>query len=319
VTILTVNSYEPERGREATLWLSAALMVCALHVGLAAAYLLLKPEPEAQAEAPAFEVAFVPATTTPAPAVPETQQALDQPPAPDQPSIDPPAGTPPPPQEPPPAQEETTVQPAPEPPPPAQVEARVQPEPAPPPVALSIPEPPAETKVPEQVAVLPPPDAKPVEIAPPPEKALTPPPEHTTRRPIPEENVQKESRKAAPPKPAAAPSSRPARVAMAPNPGAESEGAQQGRSSWQSELVAHIRRFATYNSQSNESGSVSISVTIDRNGRLKSRHLVSGSGSATLDRIAMDLLERAQPFPPFPPSMTEAQVVRTVPLHLRPR
>ena len=177
-----------------------------------------------------------------------------------------------------------------------------------------MPELPAETKAPDAVAVLPPPEAKPAEVAPQPMKPEIPPP--AARKPVHEEKAEKHP---APPKPAPAPSSRPARVAMAPNPGAESEGAREGRTSWQSELVAHIRRFATYNSQNNESGSVSISVTIDRNGRLKSRHLVSSSGSATLDRVAMDLIERAQPFPPFPPSMTEAQVVRTVPLHLRPR
>src|SRR5690349_14591527 len=278
------------------MWVSAALLVCALHIGLAATYLLLKPEPESRAEAPVIDVAFVPATM-PAPAVPETQQAVDQPPTPDQP-------------EPPPTKEE--VQPAPEPPPP-QVEALAQPEP-PPPLALTVPELPAETKAPDAVAVLPPPEAKPAEIAPPPKPTESPAP--AARKPVREEKAEKHP---APPKPAAAPSSRPARVAMAPNPGAESEGAREGRASWLSELVAHIRRFATYNSQSNESGSVSISITIDRNGRLKSRHLVSSSGSATLDRVAMDLLDRAQPFPPFPPSMPEAQIVRTVPLHLRPR
>ena len=295
MSITTLNPYEPEDGREAALWMSAVLVVCALHVGLAASYWLLKPEPEARAEAPVIDVAFVPATTPPAPAVPETQQPVDQP-APPEP-------------DPPPTNEE--VQPAPEPPP--QVEALVQPEPSPPPLALAIPELPPETKVPEQVVVVPPPEAKP-EVVPQPEKPVVAPP--PVRKPIHEEKAEK---RPPPPKPAATPSSKPARVAMAPNPGAASEGAQEGRASWQSELVAHIRRFATYNSQSNESGSVSVSVTIDRNGRLKSRHLVGSSGSATLDRIAMDLLERAQPFPPFPPSMTEAQTVRTVPLHLQHR
>ena len=299
MTITTLNPYEPEDDREATLWMSAALVVCVLHIGLAATYWLLKPEPEARAEAPVIDVAFVPATETPAPAVPETQQTPDQPPTPEQP-------------DPPPTHEEATVQPAPEPPP--QVEALVQPEPPPPPLALTVPEFPAETKVPDQVAVVPPPEAAPAEVVPQPEKPVVPPP--PVHKPIHEEKAEK---RPPPPKPAATPSSKPARVAMAPNPGAASEGAQEGRASWQSELVAHIRRFATYNSQSNESGSVSVSVTIDRNGRLKSRHLVSSSGSATLDRIAMDLLERAQPFPPFPPSMTEAQTVRTVPLHLQHR
>jgi len=314
VTITTLNSYAPEPGREFTMWTTAALVVCALHVGVAATYLLLKPAPEAAAEAPAFEVAFVPAATATAPAVPETQQTIDPAPPPDPSRFDPPVETPPP----------QAVIPEPEPPPP-ETQALVQPEPVPPPQALSIPEPTVETKLPDQVAVLPPEDV-PVEIPQPPketvitpppqEKPITPPPEPAGRKPAPEPKVQKEVRKP-PPKAVVAPETRPARVASAPNPGQESQGASEGRASWNSQLVAQIRRFATYSGT--ETGSVSVSVTIDRNGRLKSRRLVGSSGSTTLDRVAMDVLERAQPFPPFPPGMTEAQVVRVVPMHLRPR
>ncbi len=296
MTVITVNPYEPDHGREFTLWTSAALVVCALHIGLAAAYLLLKPEPEARAEAPVIDVAFMPETQTPAPAVPETQQSVDQPPTPDQPSVDPPTDVPPPPQ-------------------------AVVREPDPPPLALSAPELPAETKVPEQVAVLPPPEAKPADVVPPPrEKALTPPPERSTRKPILEEKVQKESRKPPPPKTVASPGTKPARLASAPNPGQESEGAETGRASWLSEFVAHMRRFNTYSAGgSKESGTVRISVTIDRNGRLLSHRVVGSSGSSALDRTALDIVQRAQPFPRFPAGMRQTQMVEVIPLHLRPQ
>lgn len=297
MTILTVNPYEPEDSREATLWMSAALLVCALHIGLAATYLLLKPEPEARAEAPAFEVAFVPATTTPAPAVPETQQLPEQSPIPDQP-------------DPPPIKEE--VQPAPEPPP--QVEALVQPEPPPPPLALTVPELPAETKAPDAVAVLPPPDAKPAEVAPP-QKAVAPPPEHPSRKPVPEEKA-KESRRP-PPKAVASPGAKPARLASAPNSGQDSDGAKEGRASWLSEFIAHVRRFNTYAANgTKENGMVRVSITLDRNGRVLSHRVASSSGSSTLDRAALDMVQRAQPFPRFPASMPQAQILEVITLHV---
>jgi periplasmic protein TonB len=296
VTVTTINPYEPEHGREFMLWTAAALVVCALHVGLAAAYLLLKPEPEARAEAPVIDVAFMPETQTPAPAVPPAQPSVDQPPTPDQPSAAPVV----------PAQE----------PPPAKSETMVQPEPAPPAVALIMPELPAEPKNPDQVSVLPPP----AEVAPPPEKPLTPPAERPSRKPVHEEKVEKETRKPPPPKAAASPGSKPARLASAPNPGQQSEGAETGRASWLSEFIAHMRRFNTYSaSGSKGSGTVRIGVTIDRNGRLLSHRVVGSSGSPTLDRAALDIVQRAQPFPRFPASMSQAQMVEVIPLHLQPQ
>lgn len=287
------------------MWTAAALVVCAVHVGLAAAYLLLKPEPEARAEAPVIDVAFMPETQTPAPAVPPTQQSVDQPPSPDQPTDVPTSSQ--------------AVVPEQE-PPPAKAETMVQPEPAPPPVALTMPELPAEPKNPDQVAVLPPPADKPAELPPPPEKPLTSPPEQSTRKPVHEEKVEKETRKPPPPKAVASPGAKPARLASAPNPGQQSEGAETGRASWLSEFIAHMRSYNTYSaSGSKESGTVRISVTIDRNGRLLSHRVVGSSGSSTLDRAALDIVQRAQPFPRFPASMSQAQMVEIIPLHLHPQ
>jgi len=308
VSVITVDPFERDPGKDAALWTVAALVVAALHVGLAVAYLLFKPAPEGQAETPVIDVAFMPAASAPAKAAP------DAPPAEPTPLVEQSDLAPPKPVE---TQEAVT---APE-PPPLKTEPAPQPQPAPPPVALQVPEPAVELAHPDQVTVMPPP-AKPVEPAPQakpakvPERSVHKPADEKTER----EKAEREKHKTAPPKPAAAPGSKPTRVALAPNPGADNEGARAGRASWESELAAHIRRFATYPANGNrESGTVRVGVTIDRNGRLLSRHLAGSSGSAMLDNAAMAVIQRAQPFPRFPPGMTQAQIALTIPLHLRPQ
>jgi protein TonB len=62
-----------------------------------------------------------------------------------------------------------------------------------------------------------------------------------------------------------------------------------------------------------------VSVVIDRNGRLVSRRLAGSSGSPALDRAALSIIERAAPFPRFPPVMRQAQESRSVPQHIMPR
>ena len=298
MTVLTVDADQPDQSGEFALWVAAVVVVLALHIGLAVAYLRLRPEPEARAEAPAFDVAFMPAEN--APAAPPT---IDQPdPAPakmDQPE-DPPKELPPPP-----------VPVEPPPPPPPQVEAMVPPEP-PPPAPLVAVEPVPPAPVPEATVV---PPEKPVEAAPPPPKPAVvrePPPRKVTH----DEKVEK---RPVPPKSVAAPGSKPARVAAAPNAGVVSEGATVGRESWLNQLAAHVGRFATYPDGSRDDGTARVSLTVTRNGRLVSHRLAGSSGSATLDHAAMAAVERAQPLPPFPASIPEAQLTATVPLHLRPR
>jgi protein TonB len=143
-----------------------------------------------------------------------------------------------------------------------------------------------------------------------PPKAL-PPPRKVTH----DEKVEKRQ---APPKSVAAPASKPMRVASAPNPGAESQGARLGLESWLTQFAAQIRRAASYPTGATGSGTAQVSVTVARNGRLVSRRLTGSAGSPALDQAALAAIDRAQPFPPFPASMPEAQISRTVPLHLRP-
>lgn len=313
MSVVTADPFERERAKDAALWTGAAILVAALHVGLAVAYLLLKPAPEGQAEAPVIDVAFMPAASAPAPAAPEA----------------------PPTAEPTPPVEQSDLAPLPEPePPPAKAEP-APPEPAPPPVALQAPEPPVEPAQPDQVTVTPTPvkpaeptpQAKPEKV---PERSVQKPSEHekAEKEKIEREKAEREKaekaerekRKLAQQKPAAAPGSRRAQLAMAPNAGVSSEGARAARSSWESEVAARIRQYATYGANgSTQSGTVRVGVTIDRNGRLVSHRLAGSSGSSMLDNAAMAVIARAQPYPRFPPGMNQAQVALIIPLHLRPQ
>jgi protein TonB len=87
--------------------------------------------------------------------------------------------------------------------------------------------------------------------------------------------------------------------------------------SWQSLLLKHLQQFKNYPSEArerNEQGMVLLAFSIDRDGHVLSRHIVSGSGYADLDAEVMALVERAQPMPAFPASMMEARLDLTVPI-----
>ena len=298
MSVMTVDPYEREQAGDTALWIAAALVVAALHVGLVAAYLLLRPAPEGEATAPVIDVAFVPAEDKQSEAVPETRPA-DPTPKVEQSDA------------PPPKDESVT-----EPEPPAKAETIPPPEPVPPPVALQVPEPIPEAVHPDDVTVPPPPPPKPVEQTP---QARKPAPERAERKPDEKAEKEKERKQALQKQAAEQQASRRARLAMAPNPGANSEGARAGRASWESEVAARIRSAASYPSGSRDSGTARVGVTIDRNGRLVSRRLAGSSGSSALDGAALAIVARAAPYPRFLPGMTEAQISLTVPLHLHPQ
>ncbi len=87
--------------------------------------------------------------------------------------------------------------------------------------------------------------------------------------------------------------------------------------SWESLLLKHLQEFKNYPYQArqrNEQGVVLLAFSIDRAGHVVSRRIVKSSGYADLDAEVLALVERAQPMPAFPPSMTQAQLDLTVPI-----
>jgi len=87
--------------------------------------------------------------------------------------------------------------------------------------------------------------------------------------------------------------------------------------SWTTLLVKQLQRFKSYPSGArarNEEGVVNLSFTVDRDGHVLSRQIVSSSGHPDLDAEVLTMIERAQPLPAFPPSMTQAQQDFTVPI-----
>jgi len=87
--------------------------------------------------------------------------------------------------------------------------------------------------------------------------------------------------------------------------------------SWESLLLKHLQQFKNYPSgarERSEQGVVTLNFTVDRSGHIISRHIVNGSGFADLDAEVLAMVERAQPMPAFPPSMTEDQLDLSVPI-----
>jgi periplasmic protein TonB len=109
----------------------------------------------------------------------------------------------------------------------------------------------------------------------------------------------------------------PARAASAPTSGAASLGSKQAQASWRSQLAAHLARYKRYPPEAeahHDTGTVQLSFTMDRNGRVLSRHIEGSSGSAVLDHEVLAMIERAQPLPAFPPSMPQTRMTLVVPI-----
>jgi protein TonB len=101
----------------------------------------------------------------------------------------------------------------------------------------------------------------------------------------------------------------------APSPGGTASRA--ALASWRDLVVARLQQAKRYPSsaeQRHEQGVVTLSFSVDRNGRVLSRSIARSSGSSSLDQEVLAMIQRAQPLPAFPPAMTQAAIHLTVPI-----
>ena len=94
-------------------------------------------------------------------------------------------------------------------------------------------------------------------------------------------------------------------------------GAPRIAPSWQTELVRRLEQYKRYPGDAQSrgvEGIVMLSFSVDRNGRVLAHEIVRSSGHPELDKEVVSMIERAQPLPPFPPSMPEDKLDLTVPI-----
>jgi len=86
---------------------------------------------------------------------------------------------------------------------------------------------------------------------------------------------------------------------------------------WEGLLEKHLQRFKRYPTEAQsrgEEGVVLLSFSVDRSGHVLEHHVVRSSGHPALDDEVNSMIERAQPLPPFPPTMADAKLDLTVPI-----
>jgi len=99
-------------------------------------------------------------------------------------------------------------------------------------------------------------------------------------------------------------------------------GAPRISPSWQTALVRRLQQYKRYPSEAQArrvEGVVTLNFRVDRSGHVLSREIVQSSGHPELDKEVISMIERAQPLPPFPPSMPEDQLNLTVPIRFSQR
>lgn len=203
----------------------------------------------------------------------------------------------------PPPQEEVDTPPQPE-----EVQPETPPEPSP--VEPQPPQPQQQMAVapaPTEPDVLPAPQPDVMMAPPPPPKVAEKPVEKTPPKPV----VKHQPKQAKPPARAHQRTNLPhAARAAAPSPGFSGAAV----ASWKSEIVMRISSVKQYPEEARPaSGTAVVAFSVNRSGGIMSARLVRSSGSALLDRAAVETVRRANPVPPPPAGVPGGSF--TIPLH----
>ena len=174
-----------------------------------------------------------------------------------------------------------------------------------------------DTPPPEPIVEPPPPMEMPVVALPEPPKEPLPPPEVKEEPKPPPQEVKRVERKKPAPRTTAAPRSErnTAERPSAPSPGSVSSVAAMA--SWRDQVVSQLQRAKRYPSGAEsrrEQGVVTLSFSLSRNGQVLSRNIARSSCNSELDQEVLAMVIRAQPFPAFPASMTQARINLAVPI-----
>jgi periplasmic protein TonB len=79
------------------------------------------------------------------------------------------------------------------------------------------------------------------------------------------------------------------------------EFTEAGSNAYNALVVGHLQRFKRYPADAHgATGTVLVRFALSRTGEVLSSEVSKSSGNSALDREALDILRRANPFPPFP-------------------
>lgn len=112
----------------------------------------------------------------------------------------------------------------------------------------------------------------------------------------------------------------PAEVAAAQVQGPPNIDRSNAIPTWRSSIAALLERNKRYPAGAkNDRGIAQVVFSLDRKGRVVSSRIATSSGSAALDREALDMIQRAQPFPPPPAVMPGTEISLAVPVRFNMR
>jgi periplasmic protein TonB len=99
--------------------------------------------------------------------------------------------------------------------------------------------------------------------------------------------------------------------------GGAARSGQSGPVTWQGLLLADLESHKRYPPEARERGEqgvVYLRFAMDRRGKVLSLSLQKSSGFGDLDQETLDLIERSQPLPPPPPTITGSVIELVVPI-----